>query len=171
MFPSNHLVDDVLLIIFDHLRGLDLIQCEAVCSQWRGLLLSGTPWKRWLHRRVTDASFAAFRETWRKMEVDEGEIQTAHYRSHCRAILQQLEENNRNWRSGNMEESLIRWLDLALPQQDYFNQLELNLINGRIAVHLWARNAIKLFYSLISAIKSKVRFHCLAITTPQQTAT
>ena len=159
MFPPNHLVDDVLLIIFDHLDGLDLIQCEVVCSQWRRLLLSGTPWKRWLHRRITDASFAAFREAWWKMEVDEGEMQTAHYRSHCRAILQQLEENNQNWRNGNMKESLIWWLDLALPQEDYLNDLELNLINGRIAVHLCPDslgNQILLFLDQCGQVQSKV---------------
>ena len=42
----NELDKDVLLMIFQQLEGEDLLNCEAVCRQWREILLAGTPWRR-----------------------------------------------------------------------------------------------------------------------------
>jgi hypothetical protein len=44
-FPTAESSDDFLLGIFDHLNDPDLFQCEAVCSQWRRILLCRKPWK------------------------------------------------------------------------------------------------------------------------------
>ena len=57
---SNVLSYDVLLMIFQQLDGEDLVNCEAVCRQWRDVLLAGTPWRRLFHRKVN------YSHLWRK---------------------------------------------------------------------------------------------------------
>jgi F-box-like len=46
----NELDEDVLQLIFKRLEGEDLVNCEAVCRQWRDILLAGTPWRRLFNR-------------------------------------------------------------------------------------------------------------------------
>jgi hypothetical protein len=47
-------------MIFQRLESEDLVNCEAVCRQRRGILVAGTPWKRLFHRKVGCSPF------WRK---------------------------------------------------------------------------------------------------------
>jgi F-box-like len=96
--PAHQLSDDVLLVIFDQLDDQDLLRCEAVCRQWRNVLLSGTPWRRLYHRQIVSS------QQWRNIlpifGVDVEELETVHYRSFCRAIVQELKQVYRNWQTG-----------------------------------------------------------------------
>jgi hypothetical protein len=50
----NDLGEDVLQMIFQLLKGEDLVNCEAVCRQWRDILLSGRPWMKLFERQFAD---------------------------------------------------------------------------------------------------------------------
>jgi WD40 repeat protein len=100
--PVNQLPDDVLLVIFDQLDDEALLRCETVCRQWRNVLLSGRPWKRLFHRQMVSSQL--WRRVLQNFEVDVDELETVRYRGLCRAIMQQLNEIYRNWRTGNFEE-------------------------------------------------------------------
>jgi F-box-like len=96
---SNVLGADVLLMIFQHLEGEDLVNCEVVCRQWRDILLAGTPWRRLFHRKIN------YSPSWRKEQktLEKNQtLQTEKYRDVCRKILQM----ERNWRIGNFEKSV-----------------------------------------------------------------
>jgi F-box-like len=101
--PANQLSDDVLLVIFENLDDEDLIQCETVCRQWRKVLLSGKPWARFFQRKIV--SSPQWRQDWRNFVPDENKLQTAHCRSLCRAIIQDLKQVDRNWRTGNFKKT------------------------------------------------------------------
>ena len=95
MSQSNVLGVDVLLMIFQHLEGEDLLNCEATCRQWRDILLVGTPWKR-LFGRSKDSS-PLWRRAQRTLEKIQPTFRTDQYRGVCKDVLQV----KRNWRSGN----------------------------------------------------------------------
>jgi F-box-like len=95
--PEDQL--EVLLVIFDYLDAEDLRRCEAVCQQWRNVLLNGITWRRLFNRLIV--SSPQWRQVWRNFVPDENELQTARYRSLCRTIMQQLKPVDRNWRTGN----------------------------------------------------------------------
>jgi F-box-like len=96
---SNTLGVDVLLMIFQQLEGEDLVKCEAVCGQWRDILLTGTLWKRLFNRNKV--SLPLWRKVQRKLETNQLTLRTEQYRQFCRKILQV----NRNWRTGNFTKS------------------------------------------------------------------
>ena len=97
---SNVLSDDVLLMIFQQLEGKDLVKCEALCRRWRSVLLAGTPWRRFFHRKVT------LSHLWRKeqeiLERNQQTLQTGQYRDVCRNLLQV----ERNWCTGRFEKTV-----------------------------------------------------------------
>jgi len=96
---SNILGVDVLLMIFQHLEGEDLLNCKAVCRQWRGILLAGTPWRRLCHRQAESSPW--WRKLHKKFESNQPTLRTEQYRDVCRRIIQA----NRNWRTGNFTKS------------------------------------------------------------------
>ena len=92
---SNELGADVLESIFQQLDGKDLLNCEAVCRQWRDILLSGTPWRRLFHRQI--GCSLLWRYVQKKLESNQLTLRTEQYPSVCKDILQV----DRNWRTGN----------------------------------------------------------------------
>jgi hypothetical protein len=84
---SNIGIEDVLLMIFDLLDGEDLVNCEAVCRQWRAILLTASPWRRLFNRQVNPFSPLS-RRVLKQLEFNE-------YRDVCRSIL----KVKRNWRT------------------------------------------------------------------------
>jgi F-box-like len=103
--PANQLSDDVLLVIFNQLGYQDLLRCEAVCRQWRNVFLSGTPWRRLFHQQI--ASFPQWRNVLRTFGVDVKKLQTVHYKSLCRTIVQELKQIEQNWRTGNCKKTCV----------------------------------------------------------------
>ena len=101
--PANQLSDDVLLVIFNHLDEEDLLRCETVCRQWRKVLLSGEPWEKLFDRKIV--SSPQWRQVWPNFVPDENELQTGHCRSLCRAIIRELKQIDRNWRTGNYKKT------------------------------------------------------------------
>ena len=99
--PASRLDEDVLLAIFDHLDDQDLLRCETVCILWRNVLLSGRPWRRLFHRKIV--SSPQFREVCWDLGVDETKLETVHYRELCKAIIQEVNNLDGNWRTGNCE--------------------------------------------------------------------
>jgi F-box-like len=102
------LCEDVLLMIFQHLDGQDLLQCEAVCRQWRQALLTGTSWRRWLNRRAKSPELRPFCQ---KVELEESNHQFTDYRAICRDILRSRNRLDSNWLLGKYEESSTIMLD------------------------------------------------------------
>ena len=94
---SNVLGEDVLQIIFQHLDAEDLLKCEAVCRQWRDILLAGTPWRRLYHRNIV--RLPQWRDVQKELELDQKTLPTEQYRDICKGILRRLLD--RNWRSGH----------------------------------------------------------------------
>jgi F-box-like len=97
--PTNQLNDDVLVVIFDQLDEEDLLRCEAVCRQWRDVLISGTCWRRLFHRKID--SSPQWRQVWRDFGVNEKNLDVLKYRRICKDIIQELNEIDNNWRTGN----------------------------------------------------------------------
>ena len=95
---SNVLGVDVLLMIFKHLEVEDLLNCEAVCRQWRTILLTGTPWRQLIHRKVHYSHL--LRKEQKKSEANQ--LRTEQYRDVCKKILQV----SRNWRMGRFKKSV-----------------------------------------------------------------
>jgi len=82
-FSTNcSLNEDVLLEVFEHLDYEELVQCEAVCRQWREILLCGSVWKQWFQKQV--ALSPPWQETWKKRAIDDNALETADYRAICR---------------------------------------------------------------------------------------
>jgi F-box-like len=111
--PSGDiLVDGVLLNIFEHLEGADLINCEAVCRRWRNVLKSESSW-RGLFQRQTSRS-----PLWRRIGrlLDE-----KNYRDVCRAIVQYLQEVNCNLRAGNIKKTVH---PINFPATNFNNLME-----------------------------------------------
>jgi F-box-like len=115
---SLKLSEDVLLMILDLLDGCDLVKCESVCRRWRGILLTGTPWRRLLNRRL-NSFFPLFRQAFKKFGMDPSKLDmmeeesrkqqlvgreeslkleignSSQYRDVCKNVL----EVKRNWRT------------------------------------------------------------------------
>ena len=91
--------EDVLHMIFQHLEGKDLLNCETVCRQWRAILHRGTPWKRFFYGKTE--SFPLWRRVQKKLESDLATLRTNQYRGVCKEILQA----ERNWHTGNFTTS------------------------------------------------------------------
>ena len=96
---SNVLGEDVLQIIFQHLDAEDLLKCEAVCRQWRDILLAGTPWRRLYHRNI--GRLRLWRKAQKKLESDQKTLPTEQYPGICKGILTCLQQVDRNWRRGH----------------------------------------------------------------------
>ena len=92
---SNLLGVDDLQIIFQNLEGADLVNCEAVCRQWRDILLGGTPWRRLFHRNKE--KLPLWRRTQKKLVSNKLTLRTEQYRDVCRKILLVYQ----NWRMGH----------------------------------------------------------------------
>ena len=88
---SNVLGEDVLQIIFQHLDAEDLLKCEAVCRQWRDILLAGTPWRRLYHRNIV--RLPQWRDVQKELELDQKTLPTEQYRD--------IFLLDRNWRRGH----------------------------------------------------------------------
>jgi F-box-like len=93
---SNEIGIDVLLMIFQHLDGEDLVKCEAVCRLWRDIVQSGTPWKKLFHRNK--ANFPLWRRAQRILESNQLTLRTDQYRDIYEDILQV----GQNWRTGHL---------------------------------------------------------------------
>jgi len=95
---SNVLGADVLLMIFQQVEGEDLLNCEAVCRQWRDILLAGTPWRQLFHRKVN------YSPSWRKEQkkLEKNQLRTEQYRDVCKKILQV----SRNWSMRRFKKSV-----------------------------------------------------------------
>jgi F-box-like len=91
----DELDEDVLLMIFQQLEGEDLVKCEAVCRQWRDILLTGTPWRRLFDRKTKISPL--WRRAQKKLELNQRTLGTDQYRGVCKNILQ----GKRNWHTGN----------------------------------------------------------------------
>ena len=102
--PTLWSCEDVLLLIFQHLDGKDLVHCEAVCRQWRQVMLTGTPWIRWLKQRSASRELRPF---WHRMGLDETNLQFQDYRAICRDIVRYLNQQDNTWRHGKYEESSL----------------------------------------------------------------
>ena len=106
---SNVLGLDVLLMIFQQLEGEDLVNCEAVCRQWRDIFLAGTPWRQLFHRKFH------YSHLWRKEQkkLEMNPLRTGQYRDVCKKILQV----SRNWRMGRFKKSVYS-LDACIRSRD-----------------------------------------------------
>ena len=102
-YNSANQLEDVLLLIFNYLDEEDLFQCEDVCSQWQKFLVSGTSWRRLFNRQISSSQH--WRNVLRIFGVDVEKLETVHYRSLCRAIIEELKQIGRNWRSGNFKKT------------------------------------------------------------------
>jgi F-box-like len=100
---ANQLSEDVLLVIFDYLDDQDLLRCETVCHQWRNIILSGRPWKRLFHRKIV--SSPQWSRVWWDSGIDEKKLETVHYRGLCKAIIQEVNEIDNNWRTGKFQKT------------------------------------------------------------------
>jgi hypothetical protein len=94
---SNLFGVDVLHMIFQHLEGEDLANCEAVCRQWRDILLAETQWKRLIGRKKERSS--SWRRAQRVLEKNQPTSRTGQYRGVCKDVLQVKS----NWRTGNFK--------------------------------------------------------------------
>jgi F-box-like len=131
-----HRFDEVvLLVIFDQLDYQDLIRCEAVCRQWRNVLLSGIPWKKLFHRKIVSS------QQWRNIVqiygVDVENLETVHYRSLCRVIIQELKPNVRNWRSRRFKKTSSK--------NDFKNISDITVWGDRIAVYSCSKDSGQTF--------------------------
>jgi F-box-like len=97
---QSDFVADVLHIIFQQLEGKDLVNCEAVCRQWRDILFAGTPWRKLFLRQV-DCSLL-WRKEQKKLEKNQLILHTEQYRDICRNLLQV----ERSWRIGKFTKSV-----------------------------------------------------------------
>ena len=52
--------------------------------------------------------------------MNEGNLQSVHYRVMCKVIIQEMKEIDNNWRNGNLKKILIR-NNFCLRGLDYFN--------------------------------------------------
>jgi len=52
----SQLPDELLVIIFEYLDGIDLVNCEIVCHRWRNILSRKIIWSK-LHSRKVSHSF------------------------------------------------------------------------------------------------------------------
>ena len=98
----TELYEDSLLLIFHHLTYKDLANCEAVCSMWRGVMLTGTPWRTCFRKEMTTSP--RWREVWKKIEIDEKKLRSADYKDIYRAMHLYLKELDNNWRTGKCKE-------------------------------------------------------------------
>jgi F-box-like len=87
-------------MIFRQLEGADLRNCEEVCHQWRDILLAGTPWRRFFHRKVHYSHL--WRKEQKKLEANQLTLPTEQYRHICKNLLQV----ERNWRMGQLKKSV-----------------------------------------------------------------
>jgi F-box-like len=95
---SDNLNHDVLLMIFRYLDGKDLLHCEAVCRQWREVMLMGTPWRRWLDKQRTTSSGCS--QFWPKLRLAGEKLVTRYSRAICLDLLRYLKALDHNWRKG-----------------------------------------------------------------------
>ena len=93
----SELSEDVLQMIFQKLEDEELVICEAVCRQWRNVLLAGTPWRRFFHRKILCSLL--WRKEQEKLESNLQTLPTDQYRGVCKKLLQVT----RNWRTGNFK--------------------------------------------------------------------
>ena len=103
VFKSNSpgiLGEDVLLLIFEFLDVKNMCNCEAVCSQWRTVLKSETPWRRLLGRQIALSDL--WRQAWQSMGLDDKKLTDVQCRTVCRAVGQYMREMDDNWRTGNL---------------------------------------------------------------------
>jgi F-box-like len=118
--PTLRACEDVLLMIFQHLDGQDLLRCEAVCRQWRQVMLTGTPWRRWLIQRSRCPELRPF---WQKMKLDMSKLRLQDYRAICRDIVPPLLHYHLdyNWRHGKYEPSSLTFnvIDDVLTNGSY----------------------------------------------------
>ena len=132
----DQLDEDVLLAIFDQLHYQDLLRCEAVCRQWRNVLLSGTPWRRLFHRKIISSE--QWRDIVRLFGVDVKKLETVHYRSLCRGIHREEKQTDRNWRTGNFKNNS--------PTNFLEDIAEITVWGDRIAVYSWYQSMTNLMY-------------------------
>jgi F-box-like len=100
--PPNQLTDDVLLVIFDQLDEDDFLRCQVVCRQWRNVLHCGTP-RRLFHRKIVSSE--KWRQLWRRFGVDETKLPSGHHRGLCKALIDELNETESNWRNGTFKKT------------------------------------------------------------------
>ena len=97
VFKSNSpgiLGEDVLLLIFEFLDVKNMCNCEAVCSQWRTVLKSETPWRRLLGRQIALSDL--WRQAWQSMGLDDKKLTDVQCRTVCRAVGQYMREMDDN---------------------------------------------------------------------------
>jgi F-box-like len=83
-------------LLIESIECEDLVNCEAVCRQWRDILFAGTPWKRLFDRNKQKLSL--WRRAQRTLEKNHvPTFRTDQYRDVCKEILQV----KCNWRTGN----------------------------------------------------------------------
>jgi hypothetical protein len=104
------LIKDVLLEVFEHLDYEELVRCEAVCRQWREILLCGSVWKQWFQKQI--ALSPSWQETWKRRASDDDALETADYRAICRETYQYVKELKSNWCTG---QAVQRNILLNLP--------------------------------------------------------
>jgi hypothetical protein len=84
----NDLGEDVLHLIFQLLKGEDLVNCEAVCRQWREVLLSERLWRKLFERQLPYCPLV--------LPIRE-KLESKRYRDVCRSLLRV----KRDWVEGN----------------------------------------------------------------------
>jgi F-box-like len=100
----NVLGEDVLQIIFQELDAEDLLKCEAVCRQWRDILMAGRPWRVLYHRNI--ACLPQWWQAQKELEFDQKTLRTDQYRGICKDILRRLQlQLQLNWRRGHFTKS------------------------------------------------------------------
>jgi F-box-like len=122
----TELYEDVLLLVFRYLTFKDLANCEAVCCQWRSVLLRGTPWRICFRQKL--AMSLRWREGWKRTGIDEQMLRSADYRDIYRAMHLHLMELDRNWRTGQYREINVptrkEGCDLVDARDDWVTYVE-----------------------------------------------
>jgi F-box-like len=98
----NELEKKGLEMVFEYLDVQDLENCEAVCHQWRDVLLTGKTWGTLYDRNIKNlTSWRRVQETNKKLVENSRTLQTEQKRILCKQILRGARINRPHFEISN----------------------------------------------------------------------